>query len=69
MYDAEDWTLRKVDHLHLGSFEMWCWRRTEKMVSKSRVGNEEVLHSIKGRGLSHMQQIEGRLTGVVTSCV
>ena len=55
LYDAEDWTLRKVDKIYLGSFEIWCWRRTEKMVSKGRVGNDKVLYSIKGRGISHMQ--------------
>jgi hypothetical protein len=26
---AENWTLWKVDHKYLGSFEMWCWRRME----------------------------------------
>jgi len=45
-YDAEDWALRKVYHIYLESFEMWCWRWTEKMVSKGRVGKEEVLHTI-----------------------
>jgi hypothetical protein len=28
---AETWTLRKVDHKYLESFEMWCWRRMEKI--------------------------------------
>jgi hypothetical protein len=28
---AEIWTLRAVDHKHLESFEMWCWRRMEKI--------------------------------------
>ena len=55
LYDAEDWTRRKVDQISLESLELWCWRRTEKMVPKGRVGNEEVLHSIKGRGITHMQ--------------
>jgi hypothetical protein len=26
LYAAEAWTLRKVDHTYLESFEMWCWR-------------------------------------------
>jgi len=42
LYDAEDWTLRKVDQIYLKSFEMWCWRKTDEMVSKGRVGNDEV---------------------------
>jgi predicted restriction endonuclease len=24
---VETWTLRAVDQKHMGSFEMWCWRR------------------------------------------
>jgi hypothetical protein len=31
LYGAETWTLRAVDQKHLGSFEMWCWRRMEKL--------------------------------------
>jgi hypothetical protein len=31
LYGAETWTLRKVDQKYLESFEMWCWRRMEKM--------------------------------------
>jgi hypothetical protein len=28
---AETWTLQAVDQKHLVSFEMWCWRRMEKI--------------------------------------
>jgi hypothetical protein len=28
---AETWTLGKVDQKYLESFEMWCWRRMEKI--------------------------------------
>jgi hypothetical protein len=31
LYGAETWTLRAVDQEHLESFEMWCWRRMEKI--------------------------------------
>jgi hypothetical protein len=31
LYGAEKWTLRKVDQKYLESFEMWCWRRMEKI--------------------------------------
>jgi hypothetical protein len=48
-YGAEDWKLKKVDQIYLESFEILWWRRAEKKISKGRVGNEEVLHSIKGR--------------------
>jgi predicted restriction endonuclease len=28
---AESWTLQAVDQKHLKGFEMWCWRRMEKI--------------------------------------
>ena len=28
-------------------FEMWCWRRTEKINWTGRVRNEEVMHRVK----------------------
>ena len=43
LYGAETWTLRAVDKKHLESFEMWCWRRMEKISWTDRVRNEEVL--------------------------
>jgi len=51
---AETWTLRRADQKYLGSFEMWCWRRTGKMSWTDRVKNEEVLHRVKGeRNIVH----------------
>ena len=35
--------LRATDQKHLGSFEMWCWRRMEKISWTDHVRNEEVL--------------------------
>jgi len=38
----------------LGSFEMWCWRKTENISWTDRVRNEEVLQRIKeGRNILH----------------
>jgi len=42
-YGAETWTLRAADHKYLESFEMWCWRRMEKISCADRVRNEEML--------------------------
>jgi hypothetical protein len=44
---AETWTLGKVYQKYLESFDMWCWRRMEKIVWTDRVRNEEVLHRLK----------------------
>ena len=43
LYGAETWTLRAADRKHLESFEMWCWRRMEKISWTDHVRNEEVL--------------------------
>jgi hypothetical protein len=50
LYGAETWTLGKVDQKYLESFEMWCWRRMEKISWTDRVRNEEVLHRVKEEG-------------------
>jgi len=47
LYGAETWTLRAVDQKHLESFEMWCWRRMEKIIWTDHVRNEEVLLRVK----------------------
>ena len=43
LYGAESWTLRAADQKYLESFEMWCWRRMEKISWTDHVRNEEVL--------------------------
>jgi len=42
LYGAETLTLRAVDQKHLESFDMWCWRRMEKISWTNHVRNEEV---------------------------
>jgi hypothetical protein len=39
--------MSKVDQKYLESFEMWCWRRMEKISWTGRVRNEDVLHRVK----------------------
>jgi hypothetical protein len=48
LYGAETWTLRARDQKHLESFEMWCWRRMEKISWTEHVRIEEVLLTVKG---------------------
>jgi hypothetical protein len=47
LYGVETWTLRAVDQKHLESFEMWYWRRMEKISWTDHVINEEVLLTAK----------------------
>jgi hypothetical protein len=37
----------QVDQKYLESFEMWCWRKMEKIIWTDHVRNEEVLHGVK----------------------
>ena len=43
LYGAETWMLWAADQKYVESFEMWCWRRTEKISWIDHVRNEEVL--------------------------
>ena len=43
LYGPETWTLRAADQKHLENFEMWCWRRMEKISWTDHVRNEDVL--------------------------
>jgi len=47
LYGVETWMLQAVDQKHLESFEMWCWRRMEKISWTNHVQNEEVLFRVK----------------------
>jgi len=39
---AENWTLRKVDRKYLENFDIWYWRRMEKISWTDRVRNGKV---------------------------
>jgi hypothetical protein len=39
--------LSNLDQKHLESFEMWCWRKMEKISWTHHVRNEDVLPRVK----------------------
>ena len=47
LYGADTWTLGAVDKIYLENFEMWCWRRMEKIIWTDLVRNEDVLLRVK----------------------
>ena len=54
VHDAESWTLLKVDQKYLECFEMWRWRRMEKISWANHVKNEEATQRVKGeRNILH----------------
>ena len=60
-----------MDLKDLGSFEMWCARRIEKISWTDRVKNEVVciLHGVKVEKISCIKHKEAKLTGLVRACV
>ena len=74
LYGAETWTVRATDQKRLESFEMWCWRRMEKIGWTDHVRNEEVLLRVnEQRNILHIlrrnclvkQIIEGKIKGQI----
>ena len=45
-YGCETRIMRKEERDRLEAFEMWCWRRMEKVSWKDKKTNEEVLNSV-----------------------
>jgi hypothetical protein len=56
LYGAETGTLRAVDKKNVESFEMWCWRRMEKISWTDRVRNEEVLLRVAASNRNEYQE-------------
>jgi len=46
LYASESWTLREEEKRRLNAFEMWVWRRIEKISWMERITNEEVLQTV-----------------------
>ena len=56
---AETWTLRAADQKYLASFEMWCWRRMEKISWTDHVRDEDVLLRVnEQRNILHEIRIQ-----------
>jgi hypothetical protein len=64
LYGAETWMFRALDQKHLERFEMWCWRRMEKISWTYHVRNEYL--ESRSRGISYMKYVNERQTGLVT---
>ena len=56
LYAAETWTLTQTDRRILEAFEMWIWRRMEKISWLVKVTNEEVLRTVNGDRLNSIRQ-------------
>jgi len=64
LYGAGTLTLRKVYQKYMGSFEMWCCRRVEKISWPDHVRNEVVQRDKEERNmLQTMKRRQGNWTG------
>ena len=46
MYGCESWTIKKGEHLSIGAFEPWCWRRLLRVPWTERRSNQSILKEI-----------------------
>jgi len=49
MYGCESWTIKKVEHWRIDTFELWCWRRLLRLQEDpwtSRRSNQSILKEI-----------------------
>jgi hypothetical protein len=63
LYGAENWTFRVVHQKRLESFEMWCWRRMEKISWTDHVKMKKYYLESRSRRISYMKYVNGRQTG------
>ena len=78
LYGCETWILRKEEIDRLNAFEMWLWRRIEKINWSDKITNKEVLEKVgerqslveavmkrKKNRIGHVVRGEGLLRDVV----
>ena len=46
MYGCESWTIKKVEHLRIDVFQLWCWRRLLRVPWTARRSNQSILKEI-----------------------
>ena len=46
MYGCESWTMKKVEHQRIDSFELWYWRRLLRVPWTAKRSNQSILKKI-----------------------
>ena len=68
MYEYESWSIKKVEHQRMYTFELWCWRRLLRVPWTARRSNQSMLKetspgcSLEGLMLELKLQYFGHLT-------
>ena len=50
MYGCEIWTVKKVEHQRVDTFELWCWRTLLRVPWTARISNQSILKEINPGG-------------------
>ena len=64
---CESWSIKKVEHLGIDAFKLWCWRRLLRVPWAARRSNQSILkeinpeYSMEGRLLKLKLQYFGHL--------
>jgi len=66
LYASETWTVRNDDTKRLEAFEMWIWRRVEKISWKEHITNDKVLTMSGNKDRWWTQSEKDKETGSVT---
>ena len=67
LYAAETWTISKTDMKRIEAFEMWIWRKMEKISWTANVSNSEVLNRVKAKSL-YYQHDKSTKTQMAWAC-
>ncbi|KAL1447191.1 hypothetical protein WDU94_013942 [Cyamophila willieti] len=78
LYGCESWTICDKDKSHLEAFEMWCYRRTLKIIWSDKISNETVLERMgeerkilnliaarRAKWIGHILRHEGMLHTII----
>ena len=63
LYGAETWTLRRNERKRLKAFEMWIWRRMERVKCTYKIKNAIVLEGEGRKNNAGTDEEEKRLAG------
>ena len=68
LYSAETWTLRRNEQKQLEAFEMWIWRRMERLKWTGKIKNAVVLERV-GEGRKMLELIKKREKNCLGYCL
>ena len=46
MYGCDSWTIKKAEHRRTDAFELWCWRRLQRVPWTARRSNQSIIKEI-----------------------